>query len=536
MEAIVGVWLTSILGAGAFSVAGYVLGQRGVGVPFLKLEPLPTQPPPPPAVPTPTPSMAPTPIPTETVVEPKSERPEAPTQQQPREASTPPAPPVRELKTPEAFPPEESATKKAFRDPRLEPDDDKERGKDTGDATNDGEGEGEGEGVERPTLVPARDVHAAAVAATAMATIPPSPRAPSMSASTRSIVAANTLEIERLREDVRNAQNRAEQMAQKARATEVVRSELERQIEVLRTELKHEVVARASAEKRCEELGDRLASASEEASSLRHRVSLLDKQSKQLREALQGRVRALTESELQRRRDLEGAEEIRAKLADVYDKLERSSLPPEERKSFPPPPATSALTGPPRAFASGASHQRVITASSPGMPAVPRSLRPAIDEAAALREEVTRLTAENRSLRARALGSLAPKASSRSSADSVPDLNLAVYREVVERVGGLAGMRGAAVTDEVGSLLLGAGEDAEGLAAFGAYIRDASARTDRLLPLDGVEEVDIRDRGGLLLSTRVVMHAPIELCVVLLGAEASLHMAKKVVEEGLQLR
>jgi len=354
-----------------------------------------------------------------------------------------------------------------------------------------------------------------------------------MSASARNVAAASSLEIESLREDVRNAQNRAEQMSQKARAAEVVRLELERQIDTLRSELKHEAVARAAAEKRSEELGDRLAGASEEASSLRHRVSLLDKQAKQLREALQGRVRALTESELQRRREIEGTEEIRARLQDVYDKLERSSLPPEERKSFPPPPQAM----PARSASSSSGMGRVITASNPGMPAVPRSLRPAIDEAAALREEMTRLTAENRSLRARALGSLAPPAPRGPTADSIPDLNLALYRELVEKVSNVAGLRGAAVTDEVGSLLVGSGEHAEGLAAFGAYIRDASARTDRLLPLEGVDEVDIRDRAGLLLSTRVVTHAPIELCVVLLGAAGgSLTSAKRVVDEMLRLR
>src|SRR4051812_38003569 len=37
MDAIVGVWLTSLLGAAAFSTAGFVLGQRGVALPFVGL-------------------------------------------------------------------------------------------------------------------------------------------------------------------------------------------------------------------------------------------------------------------------------------------------------------------------------------------------------------------------------------------------------------------------------------------------------------------------------------------------------------------
>ena len=86
--------------------------------------------------------------------------------------------------------------------------------------------------------------------------------------------------------------------------------------------------------------------------------------------------------------------------------------------------------------------------------------------------------------------------------------------------------------------VLGSGDLAEGMAAFGAYIRDASSRTDRLLPLEGVEEVEIRDRNGLLLSTRVVNHPSSgELCLVLLGsADVSVVAAKKIVDEHLRRR
>ena len=111
------------------------------------------------------------------------------------------------------------------------------------------------------------------------------------------------------------------------------------------------------------------------------------------------------------------------------------------------------------------------------------------------------------------------------------------FHELLERVGSVAGLKGAVLADETGSLLLGSGDLAEGMAAFGAYIRDASSRTDRLLPLEGVEEVEIRDRRGMLLSTRVLPHSPSELCLVFLGsADASIVAAKNIVEEHLRLR
>jgi hypothetical protein len=366
---------------------------------------------------------------------------------------------------------------------------------------------------DRPTLVPDRLEHAAVVAA-AVATIPP-PRTPSIRTG------VDIIEMETAKSDLRAALQQLEAATQRARAAEVMKSELERQMESIRLEHRQEILARASAEARAEELGDRLAKASEEAASLRHKAANFDKQARQLREALQGRVRALTTSEWHRRRDLEEAEEMRVKLRDVYDKIERTSLPPGASASVPP------------------TYDPPPGASSPGMPAVPRSLgsngsdRPAD---ATLREEIRRLTEENRSLRQHALGSLPPKPLA-SSRDSVPELDLDLYRELIERVGTVAGLRGAVVADELGSLLVGTGDLAEALAAFGAYIKDASARTDRLLPLDGLEEVDIRDRGGMLLSTRVITHASSELCLVLLGAaDASLAAAKKIVDDTLRHR
>ncbi len=469
MDAIVGVWLTSILGAAAFTAAGYVAGRHRASLfegPHMRAaDPSATAP----AGDRPTPQAS----------TPASENAPAP------EAETPVAPPVEE-KTPPA--PEASAK------PDAPPDDDPD---------------------DRPTLVP-EEPPQPVVEATAQPSTrpPPRPRSPSIVAE----LAAAAAELESLRSDVRAALERAENAAQKARAAEVVRAELERQIEALRQELKEEVAARATAERRAAELDDRLAAASEEAATLRHRVSSLDKQAKQLREALQGRVRALTQSEWHRRRDLEEAEAIRQKLRDVSEKLERTSMPPKSASL--PPTASSGASMPPGA--------------SLGAPAVPRSLRPSIDEAAALREEVQRLTAENRSLRARILGSTPPKRAERVSGF---DLDLDRYRSLVDKVGGVAGLRGVALTDDVGALLAGKGEHTEGLAAFGSYIRDAGSRTERLLPLEGVEEVDILDRNGMFLSTRVIVHTPAEISLVLLGAaKSSLLTAKKLVEDELRQR
>lgn len=482
MDAIVGVWLTSLLGATAFSAAGYVLGQRGVFIPFLGLTPEP----PPKEEPSPVPPKADLhTMPTPPVGIPRSELVTF--------ENAPPSSPPETVKAPLAHAAPPSQRPKAVSViPREDPDDGDEK---------------------RPTVVPDTKTQAAVVAAT-VATIPP-PRAPSI----RIAASDDDTKAER-----KAALEKAEAATQRARAAEAVKVELERQIETLRKELRDEVVARATATAQAEELGDRLASASEEAASLRHKVSVLDKQSRQLREALQGRVRALTTSEWHRRRDLEEAEEMRVKLRDVYEKLERSSMPPSGTSM--PPASTSmrpsTMSTPPAGTSSTA-------------PQAPRSMRPDGDDVASLREQIARLTNENRDLRARALGSMPPKRSDDSG--SLPEHDMNGYQELLARVESVGGLEGVVIADETGSLLLGSGELAEGMAAFGAYIRDASSRTDRLLPLEGVEEVEIRDRTGMLLSTRVVSRSPSELCLVLLGsADASLAAAKKLVDDHLRAR
>ena len=66
--------------------------------------------------------------------------------------------------------------------------------------------------------------------------------------------------------------------------------------------------------------------------------------------------------------------------------------------------------------------------------------------------------------------------------DAVRDVDLDAFRSIIDRARSVAGMRGIVIADELGTVLVGSGELSDSLAAFGAYIRDASARTDRLLP------------------------------------------------------
>lgn len=443
MDAFVGVWLSSVLGAGAFSAAGYVLGQRGVVVPGLHL-------PPPPASPSPVP--APPPSEPTVVVESK------PTVVHDHSAE---ALPGDATPTPPAFP----AALALLRE--------------------------EEEDEDRPTVIPKKSDHAKLMAA--VATIPP-PRPPSISVGGDDGSALRKVEAElaATRKELREARERADRAVSQSSAAEAKSRELERQLDAVRNEHRHEVASRATAAARAEELGDRLAAASEDAASLRHKVSNLERQTKQLREALQGRVRALTTSEWHRRREIEDAEEVQKKLRDVYEKLERSSMPP-------PTPAAP--------------------------PVAP------VDDG-----EVARLRAENERLRGQVLGSLAPKPRP-SSRGSAPEIDLDAYRAMLERVERIDGVRGVVVADELGSLVLGTGELAEGLAAFGAYIRDASERTERLLPIGVIDEIALKDKTGAMLHTRLLAEQPATLSFVVLGAgEYAVKGASKLVEEHLRDR
>lgn len=464
MDAIVGVWITSVVGAAAFSAAGYVLGQSKKVAPVVL---------PPPAR---TPSIPP---PNKKVSEPKVKVLEAiePAPETKR-VSVKPNGELATPKTPTAFPTPELLEKS--------------------DASADDD-----ESEERPTVIPDTATQAA-VLQSSVVTIPPPQRAPSLGVPSFNDTAAT-------RAMIQDALAQVEHAAEQTKALEVVKQELERQLELARAELRNEVVQRAAAESRAEELSDRLVSASEEAASLRHRVNMLDRQTRLLRESLKR-----PSGETRVRRDLEEAEEMRAKLRDVVDKLERASLPPPSGSL----PMSARITAPPE------------SRPLPGAPGIPRSMQPSTDDAAVLREEIARLASENRHLRAQTLGSLPPK----TPRDTVPEIDLPKYERVIARLGSVAGLKCAVLADEVGSLVLGHGDLAENLAAFGAYIRDASARTERLLPLEGVEEVDIRDKAGMHLSTRVVLHDSALSIVLLANADASIAAAKKVLDENLRGR
>lgn len=458
MDAFVGVWLSSVLGAGAFSAAGYVLGQRGIVVPGLFL--------PPPAAPT-TPAE-----PRASSSEPKL--PDAAKSGPVLEATVVRDPSVDVLPgdatpTPPAFP----AALALLRE--------------------------EEEDEDRPTVIPKKSDHAKLMAA--VATIPP-PRPPSISvgADDGSAVRKVEAELAATKRELREARERADRAVSQSSAAEAKSRELERQLDAVRSEHRHEVASRATAAARAEELGDRLAAASEDAASLRHKVSNLERQAKQLREALQGRVRALTTSEWHRRREIEDAEEVQKKLRDVYEKLERSSMPP-------PTPA------------------------APSVAPLATAPVPPVDDG-----EVARLRAENERLRGQVLGSLAPKPRP-SSRGSAPEIDIDAYRAMLERVEKIDGVRGVVVADELGSLVLGTGELAEGLAAFGAYIRDASERTERLLPIGVIDEIALKDKTGAMLHTRLLSEQPATLSFVVLGAgEYAVKGANKLVEEHLRDR
>ena len=514
MDAIVGVWITSVLGAAAFSAAGYVLGHsqkpgpKAVVLPPAAIKAASVPPAPPsskkPSLPkmaaVTTPSVAPKsvppakaasvapapsiPPPPETKRVDVSRPPDGGPRQHEDKSLVMPAHPDKptQPKIPTAFPP-----------PALK----------DGDIVED-----------RPTVMPDMAT-AEAILQSSVVTIPPPQRAPSMGVpSSFGMVDQNAM-----RAMIQDALAQVEQAAEQTKALEILKNELERQLEAARNEVRNEIVQRASAEARAEELSDRLARASEEAASLRHRVSMLDRQTKLLRESLKGPRPSAAET---RKRELDEAEEMRAKLRDVVDKLERASMPPPSGSGISGEVAATRVSAPPDS----------LSRPFPGAPGLPRSLHPSAEDAIVLREEIARLAQENRTLRAQTLGSFPPKKPSR---DSVPEIDIELYQSVMDQLHGIAGLTCAVLTDDSGAAIIGHGELAENLAAFGAYIRDASTRTERLLPLDGVDMVDIRDKAGMRLSTRVVLQNT-QLSIVLLAkADAAVVAAKKVIADALRL-
>lgn len=289
--------------------------------------------------------------------------------------------------------------------------------------------------------------------------------------------------IESLTTDLLAAKAETTAARDKERIAEASRATLETQLTKLREEVTKQAVERTNAESRVAELVDRLASASEQASSLRHRVNTLEAQNRQGHGDLRG----------------------------------RSSIPP--RRSSRPIPT---VTVPERLYDASIQTVRHPSGSRP-------AVAPNATESQATRALVDRLTAENKALRAHALLNAADK---RKITPSPGELDLDRLRRLLERMASVDHLTAAAITDEVGAVVLGSGEHADGLAAFGAYMADAATRGELLLPLKGVDELSVRDGSGNVFAARVVARGASELSlVVLTQGEGALREVRRIVQE-----
>lgn len=239
-------------------------------------------------------------------------------------------------------------------------------------------------------------------------------------------------------------------------SAEPASAEIEKQLQALRVELRAEVLERDKVETHAKELTARLSTMTEQVTALRARVSEEAHAARVARESMQAAQAA----------------------------QKRSSVIPSA--------------------ASDATRARLST-RAPGLFA----------EIEELKGVVAKLTAENESLRAAALG--APRAP-RTSPAARTDLVLPEALErMVDRIARLDDVRAAAVAESSGLVLAGSGDLADALAAFGVYIADAASRSDRILPLRTPLEVTVRDSNGLVFATRVLGPPEAELALVTLG-------------------
>lgn len=100
-------------------------------------------------------------------------------------------------------------------------------------------------------------------------------------------------------------------------------------------------------------------------------------------------------------------------------------------------------------------------------------------------------------------------------------LDSASLQRFVDNVVKTPTVRSAALTDELGFLVVGQGEHTEALAAFGAFLTDAGERARGLLPINAVQKVSIEDSAGYTLTAHAIASAPHELVLVTLGTERS---------------
>lgn len=159
------------------------------------------------------------------------------------------------------------------------------------------------------------------------------------------------------------------------------------------------------------------------------------------------------------------------------------------------------------------------------------SLRMGSAELAELKKRCAALSEENAQLRASAFV-LDSEGKARRSSPTIPEytdegpegsLDNASLQRFVDDVVKTPSVSAAALTDELGFLVVGVGEHTEALAAFGAYLTDAGARACGVLPMHAVQKVSIQDDSGITLTARTIASAPNELVLVTLGVDDKNH-------------
>lgn len=91
-----------------------------------------------------------------------------------------------------------------------------------------------------------------------------------------------------------------------------------------------------------------------------------------------------------------------------------------------------------------------------------------------------------------------------------------VFQGVVDRVARLDSVQSVAITDPLGFVVAGCGDHVDALAAFGAFIAEASTKAETLLPFQAACEVAVRSRNGSVLLTQA-LETP-DLSIVLLAS------------------
>jgi hypothetical protein len=159
------------------------------------------------------------------------------------------------------------------------------------------------------------------------------------------------------------------------------------------------------------------------------------------------------------------------------------------------------------------------------------SLRMGTSDLAELNKRCAALTDENAQLRASAFV-VDSEGKARRSSPTIPEytetgpegsLDNASLQRFVDDVVKTPSVSAAALTDELGFLVVGVGDHTEALAAFGAYLTDAGARACGMLPMHAVQKVSIQDDSGITLTARTIASAPNELVLVTLGVDDKNH-------------